>query len=446
MLTYRNELRQTLTVSIPMIFGQVGQILMGVADSVMVGRLGAAPLAASAFVNNVVNIPLVFLIGISTCISVKVSQSYGQNEPAAVSSNFLNGSALSLLWTGLIVAGLLVFQPFLTIFRQPPEVLELSFDYYLIIVLSLLPVLVFQCAKSFCDGLSDTIPASLLMLFGLLLNVFLNWLLIYGNLGFTALGLTGAAYGTLISRSAMAALMVAYIFRKPVYASFVSFFRHVQISRTAMAELSRIGIPSGLQFLFEVGAFAGSGIMMGWISTEALAAHQIALNLASLTFMVALGLALGASVRIGQAFGQKNRRQVQIIGRSTLFFVAGLEFVFAVLFLGLRDYLPTLYVHETIVIKLASQMLLIAALFQLFDGIQCVALGLLRGLSDVRIPTAITFFAYWVIGLPLCWALAFQLQLEHWGIWIGLLTALVFSSGLLSLRFLKLTDSRKITL
>jgi multidrug resistance protein, MATE family len=434
-----SQLKATLVVSLPMILGQVGQILMGVTDSIMVGHLGAAPLAASAFISNIVNIPFVFLIGLSTCISVKVSNYYGSGDSKQISESFWNGLLITLMFTVLIIVGLLLLRNDLWIFRQPEDVTAISKVYFITIIFSLLPSIIFQCSKNFCDGFSHTIPATVVMIMGLVANIVLNWIFIYGNLGAPALGLDGAGYATLAARFMMALLMTSYVFYAPVYKMFTEKIDYSKWNLKVMSTLAKIGVPSGLQFLFEVGAFAGAGVMMGWISTPALAGHQIALNLASLTFMVALGISLGSSVRVGQAHGKKNWVAVRTIGLSAMLFVLAIEIVFALMFFLAKDQLPLFYISDTAVIALASQMLLIAALFQLFDGLQCVALGLLRGLSDVKIPTSITFAAYWIIGLPLSYILAFVFKLEHLGIWIGLLVALVFSAGLLTWRFLRLT-------
>ncbi len=422
-----------------MILGQVGQVLMGVTDSIMVGHIGAVPLAASAFVNNIINIPLVFLIGISTCISVRVSQHYGAGDTKKIAESYWNGLLLSLMFAVIIVVGLLLIRDDLWIFRQPEEVTAISKVFFITVTFSLIPSLIYQCSKNFCDGFSHTVPATVVMILGLGLNIVFNWVLIYGNLGAPALGLDGAGYATVSARSIMALLMMGYVFYAPIYKVFMNSINFSEWNLVVMRGLAKIGVPSGLQFLFEVGAFAGSGVMMGWISTQALAAHQIALNLASLTFMVALGISLGASVRVGQAHGKKDWVAVRTIGLSALAFVLAIEGFFAIGFFLSKDHLPLLYIKEAPVIALASQMLLIAALFQLVDGLQCVALGLLRGISDVRIPTSITFASYWIIGLPLGYILAFIFGLEHLGIWIALLVALMFSAGLLTWRFQRLT-------
>lgn len=425
----------TLKVAFPMILGQVGQVSMGVTDSIMVGHLGAVPLAASAFVQNVVHIPLVFLIGITSCISVKVSQAYGAQRSEAIPNYFFNGLALSLFWSVIVVIGLLLMRNHLDLFGQPSEVIAESVPFFVCFSLSLIGSIIYMCAKAFCDAFSHTMPGTIVLVFGLLLNIFLNWVFIYGNLGAPALGLTGSGYATLAARMLMAVIMVAYVFKTPLYNTYLRGFLKIKTNFKIIREMAAIGVPSGLQYLFEVGAFAGAGIMMGWISTEVLAAHQIAINLASITFMFALGLSLAASVRVGQAKGRKDPAAIRRIGYSSLVFVGLLETLFALLFFLTKDTLPRIYVNDVAVIRLASELLLIACLFQWFDGIQATALGLLRGLSDVQIPTIITFSSYWLIGVPLAYSLAFRFGYAQVGIWIGLLVALGFAAGLLTWRF-----------
>ncbi len=434
-ISWTNELKMTLKVAFPMILGQVGQVSMGVTDSIMVGHLGAVPLAASAFVQNVVHIPLVFLIGIASCISVKVSQAFGASRSDAIPRYFFNGMAFSIFWTLLVVIALLGLRNQLGIFGQQPEVIAESVPFYVCFSLSLLGTIVYMGAKSFCDAFSNTVPGTVVLLFGLLLNIFLNWIFIYGNLGAPALGLTGSGYATLAARLLMAVIMIGYVFKTPLYKTYLKGFWHLKADFRVIREMAAVGVPSGLQYLFEVGAFAGAGIMMGWISTQVLAAHQIAINLASVTFMFALGLSLASSVRVGQAKGRNDPDAIRRIGYSSLIFVGVLETLFAIIFYFTKDILPRIYVDDTEVIRLASQLLLIACLFQWFDGIQATALGLLRGLSDVQIPTIITFSSYWIIGVPLAYSLSFHYGYAQVGIWIGLLVALGFAAVLLTWRF-----------
>lgn len=429
------ELKLTLKVAYPMILGQVGQVSMGVTDSIMVGHLGAVPLAASAFVQNVVHIPLVFLIGISSCISVKVSQAYGASQSSAIPHYFYNGFLLSLFWSFIVVLGLLLTRGHLDLLGQPAEVVAVSGPFFVCFSISLIGSIIYMCAKSFCDAFSNTMPGTVVLIFGLLLNIFLNWVFIYGNLGSPALGLTGSGYATLAARLLMAIIMVGYVFKAPIYSGYLKGFLKIKANIRIIREMAAVGVPSGLQYLFEVGAFAGAGIMMGWISTEVLAAHQIAINLASITFMFALGLSLASSVRVGQAKGRNDHAAIRRIGYSSLIFVGIIETFFALLFFFTKETLPQIYVDDVVVIRLASELLLIACLFQWFDGIQATSLGLLRGLSDVQIPTLITFLSYWLIGVPLAYLLAFRFGFDQVGIWIGLLVALGFAAGFLTWRF-----------
>lgn len=437
MSSLKSELRQTLKMAAPLIFGQVGQMAINLTDSLMVGPLGAVPLAAAAFVNNVFAIPLVFLVGLSTCISVKISYAFGQGNHEDIRRYFWHGIWISVI-AGLVVTLLLLtLYPHLGIFNQPPEVTKEGQTYFLLVVLSLVPVMFFQAGKMFCDAFSHTLPATIVLAICFFLNIFFNWVFIYGHFGVEPLGLTGSGIGTLLSRTCMATLMLTYVFRARIYAIYTKQIHRLKTTAHTFREMLKIGLPSGAQFLFEVGAFAGAGVMMGWVSTTALAAHQIALGLAGTTFMVALGLSFAVSVRVSQALGRGDRAVARKIGLGVIYFVLSIELVFAAAFIIWRHRLPQFYVTDVEVIEVASRMLIVAAIFQIFDGLQAVAAGILRGYADVRVPTIITFTAYWIIGLPLSAFLAFYVKLHYLGIWISLATSLIFAALPLLWRFLR---------
>jgi len=308
-------------------------------------------------------------------------------------------------------------------------------DYMRIIGLSSIPLLLFQTYKQFIEGLSVMRPAMIFTLIANLVNVFANWLLIYGNLGFPALGLNGAGWATFASRAFMALALMGFVMNHIFFKKYDVSFHFKSINWTVIKKILSLGLPSGIQYFFEVGAFSFAVVMVGWLGTKQLAAHQIAINLASISFMAVLGISVAGSIRVGNAVGMKDILETRRAGFMAILLGASTMFVAGIIFILFRNYLPTLYVNDEVVISYASSLLIIAALFQLSDGIQAVGIGVLRGLTDVKIPTAITFIAYWIVGLPVGYLLGFNLEMGVQGVWIGLLLGLTTSAILLTLRF-----------
>ncbi|WP_339906232.1 MATE family efflux transporter, partial [uncultured Cyclobacterium sp.] len=287
----------------------------------------------------------------------------------------------------------------------------------------------------FIEGLSQTKQAMFITVLFNLLNIGLNYLLIYGNWGFPELGLNGAGWATLISRVLMAWVLYLYVTRSKRYEKYIRSIKLKQIRFSIIKKMLGIGIPTGLQFVFEVGAFSSAAIMMGWIGVNALAAHQIAINLASISYMMASGLSAAAMVRIGNQLGRRDIPKLREVGFSIFGNVLIFMSFFAVMFLIFKNYLPLLYIEDSQVVEMAANLLVIAAVFQLSDGLQVVALGALRGLSDVKVPTLVTLLAYWVVGLPLGYLLAFKFHYNELGIWFGLLIGLTLTAIMLFYRF-----------
>ncbi|MBN8554402.1 MAG: MATE family efflux transporter [Deltaproteobacteria bacterium] len=432
---YSLELKQTLRLAFPIMLNQVGQLMFGVLDSVMIGRVGAVPLAASAFSNALFWFCLIFGIGVSNAISTLTAQAAGAAKPRDCGEVLRHGLVVNLV-IGILLAGLLhLFTYHLDVFRQTPEIIEESRTFLILIGWSGVFVLLFQNFRQFAEGLNQTKPAMIMLGLGLLMNAFLNWLWIYGNWGFKAYGLTGAGFATLVSRGVFTIMMMIYIIRSPLFTGHMPLKWWKAFERRWMASILKLGLPGGFQYLFEVGAFTFAAMMMGWIGATELAAHQIAINLASITFMFAVGLATAASIRGGYAAGKGNYHEARRVGFSSIILGAGGMSIFGLIFYFFREQLPRIYIHDVSVVHLASQLLIVAACFQVFDGIQGVCVGALRGLSDVKIPTIVSFFAYWVLSLPLGYYLGFHLNYGAIGLWTGLAIGLAVSAVLLTIRF-----------
>ncbi len=444
-LSLREHIRLNFKLAYPVMLSQLGHIMVGVADSVMVGRLGAEPLAAVAFASSVWLVIFVIGYGISQAVTPIVARAHTEGKYRRIGSMLRHTLALNLIVT--VVLGGLMFAswPFLDQLNQEPEVMTLAYPYLRIITFSFLPLMVFQAFRQFMEGLSHTFEPMLISLSANLLNVGLNWLLIYGHWGFPAYGLNGAGIATLISRTLMVVGIGYYLWRSGLFRPFRPYFFSMPWQqRDYFGKLLQIGIPTSLQMLFEIGAFVIAAIWIGQISAEALASHQIAVNLASISFMLASGLGAAATIRVGNQRGLKDRHNLRMAAFSSILLAILFMAAAGVLFLTCGKGLAQLYIDDWQVIESAAALLFIAAIFQLSDGTQVVALGALRGLEDVRIPTVFTLLAYWIIGIPLGYYLAFPMGYNERGIWYGLAAGLTVSAVLLLSRFQWL--SRKIRL
>ncbi len=440
------EAKRTGTLALPIILGELAQMSLHIIDTAMVGAVSYKHLAAAALVMNAINIPFVIGIGITISVSQMVSLAHGKKDGQLVSHYFFNGLLLCSLAAVIISLSLVYGRGVLHYLKQDPQVVALALPFMKLMGFSLIPMLLFMTLKQFTDGLEFTRTAMILSISALPVNVFLNWLLIFGHWGFPRLELVGAGYATLITRSLIfIALSIIILYHK-------TFQRYVAVRKkqwrlkwATMRELLHIGIPSSMQIGMEAGAFAVSGIIIGTISAEAQAAHQIALSCASFTFMVSMGLSQAGSIRTSNALGTYNWLKISVIGKSAL--LTGLCYgVFcAVLFTVFRYQLPLLFTKNPEVLHLAAVLLLFAAIFQIPDSIQAISAGLLRGIKDVRIPTVFIAVAYWVLGLPVGYLLAFHFGLGATGIWLGFIIGLGFAAILLLLRFLRMsyTHSRQ---
>lgn len=408
--------------------------MVSVADSVMVGRLGVIPLAAATFAGTIYHILMLFGIGVSYAITPKVAATDTKDHGRLL--RFLQDGFFMNLSLGLILFLLgYIASHFLHFFGQEVPVAKAAGPYLIIMCGSLIPLMIFQTFRQYAEGLSDTFSPMIVSVFANLLNVFFNYMLIYGKLGAPALGLNGAGIATLMARVIMFAVMIWWVRKK------IQGFEW-RYTWSGIRELLRIGLPSGMQYVFEVGAFATAAIMVGWIGAEALAAHNIALNLAAISYMAATGLAAASTIRIGNQMGLRDRRNLRIAGFSSFGLVAIFMGCCGTVFILLRNVLPALYIENDVVQTTAASLLVIAAAFQISDGIQAVGLGVLRGLTDVKVPTIVTFVAYWLIAIPIGYWFAFHGGYGVQGMWYGLSLGLTISGILHIWRFNRL--SKKI--
>jgi MATE family multidrug resistance protein len=438
-MTVKNHINTTFHLAYPVMLSQLGQVAVGVADSMMVGRLGALPLAAASLGNSIFFVIMMFGIGVSMGITPLVSRADGKGKSKRISRLFSHGLWINIVTSVLLTAVVLGLSQGLHFLNQPEEVVVLAVPYLLIITASLLPLMVFQTFKQMAEGLSQTRQAMYITIFANLVNVFLNWVLIWGKFGFPQMGLNGAGVATLVSRVLMMLMMGSYILFSTRYKKYHFRLSLPGASFPMISRILKIGIPTGFQFIFEVSAFSTAAIMMGWIGVNALAGHQIALNLASVSYMMATGLATAGMIRVSNQVGRGDMKAMREAGLVVFGMVAVFMLASALIFFSFRYFLPTLYIDDTEVIALSASLLVIAGLFQVSDGIQAVGLGVLRGLEDVKVPTIVTLMAYWVLGLPLGYFLAFTLGMGAHGIWYGLLIGLTITAALLLYRFATLS-------
>lgn len=420
-------------MAIPVIIGQLGHIMVTVADSIMVGRVGVVPLAGATFAGTFYHVLLLFGIGVSYAIT-PLTAATDPKDKTTLLGYLQNGLAMNVgLGFLLVVAGFIISN-FIGSFGQEKAVADAAGPYLLIICSSIFPLMIYQTFRQFSEGLSDTLSPMVVSVLANLINVGLNYVLIYGHFGFEPMGLNGAGYATLISRLIMF-LLIIWLVRKKC-AGFKWKF-----DASIIKKLLKLGVPSGLQYTFEVGAFATAAIMVGWISAESLAAHNIALNLSAITYMATTGLAAASTIRIGNQMGLKDRRNLRLAGFSA-FAMAGIFMaVCGLLFIALRHQLPALYIENEQVQSIAATLLIIAAAFQISDGLQAVGLGVLRGLTDVKIPTLITFVAYWLTAIPLGYYFGFVLEWGVNGVWYALCIGLTISAVLNIWRFNRLSKN-----
>lgn len=420
---------------------------MGLIDSVMVGRLGTTELASLAFSLGIFNLVLVLFMGFGSAISVFVSQHHSQGNSREAILSLRHGFWLHLILSfSVVIVFELLISPQLWVFGQEPEVTAGAGPYLYWIMWSLVPAALFIALRQYAEALGAVRLPMILMYIGLLLNTLLNYLLIYGHWGFPRLELEGAAIGSLIVRLLLFFALAAAIYSLPNFKDFRPgrFWQNLELRR--FWEISRLGLPSSAQYAFEMAAFLGAAIMMGWMGAVALAAHHIAINLASLTFMFALGTSTAALVRVSAERGRGELREARRAGFASVLLVNIVMGGAALCFIFGRHWLAGLYTDDPAVLELAAFLLLIAGFFQLFDGAQGVLVGALRGMKDVLWPTLITFTTYWIIALPLGYVLAFILDWKSFGVWFALSMGLVIAGILLGLRFWFVTRSSQAIL
>lgn len=439
----QQEIKETVGLAIPIIIAQLGVVLMGVADNIMVGRmLGKTALGAAGLANSIAFMVGSLAVGGLAVVAPLVSKANAEQDTGRISQLFrasiwvaIGFSVVLTTITGLCAA-------YFPLFGQPDSVNVLAEPFLWVIGLSNIPLILFVATKQLSDGLGLTRVAMSVTLVGLAINVVLNYLGMSEH--YLDLGILGAAYATLTTRVVMFVVLFGYVrWNRRFEAIFQATYAHLPLKEMA-GLITKLSIPGGFQFFFEIAAFSIAVIMMGWIGENELAAHQVAINIASTFYMMASGIGFAGGIRVGDGRGQGRPSQIRRSGNVAVGLVIAFMSTTMLAMIFLDEWFVSLYLNESTVRAIAIRLIFIAAIFQLSDGLQVVALGTLRGLSDVTLPTIITFVAYWVIALPLGYVLAFYTDLAERGVWYGLLAGLTASAVLLLFRFYHLTQPEQI--
>ncbi|MCF8305649.1 MAG: MATE family efflux transporter [Ignavibacteriales bacterium] len=435
LIRYKIHFRETFKLALPVSIGQLGHILLGLVDTMMVGRVGTDYLAASALINSIFFLIMIWGIGMSLAITPLVAIAIGSGKGDDTGVILRQGLIVNMIFSLLLFGMSYIASDYIYLLNQPSAVVEFGSSYMKIISFSIIPFMLFQSYKQFVEGLGETKSPMYVILVSNIINAFANYVLIFGAFGLPELRLDGAGYATLLTRVFMSLLMMFFVLNSARYRKYDPSLRFRGINIPVIRKIISIGLPTGSQYFFEIGAFSFAAIMIGWMGTLELAAHQIAISLAAMTYMIILGIGSAATIRVGNAFGAGDRSGIRDAGNSALIMAASFMGLCGVGFIFFRFYFPLIFTSDPHVIKAAGDLLIIAAFFQISDGVQATGLGILRGLTDVKVPMFMGFFAYWVISIPAAMLLGLYFDYGLYGIWVGLLIGLTAAAISFTLRF-----------
>ncbi len=429
--------KRNLHLAFPIVLSQIGQISVSLVDNMMVGHVGTTELAAAAFANSVFIIGMVFGMGFTMGLTPLVGNAFGNNDLKMTVTWLKNGiflQSVGALFFTLLMFAVYFILPFL---GQTPEVLQLAKPYYVLLCFSYFPFMLFFTLKQFFEGIANTKVAMKITLIANVVNIVVNYTLIYGKLGFPVMGLNGAGTGTLVSRIIMPLLFAVTIMRNKEYKHYFTLAHKIAIYKKHLVSLLKLGLPIGLQLIVEVLSFAIGAVMMGWLGEIPLAAHQVAMGLASFTYMISLGVSQANTIRVSHQIGMKDYISMRRAAYASTHLVLIFMTFTALVFIVARNYLPFMFTSDMHVIIIAASLLIVAAVFQFFDGLQVVMLSTLRGMADVTYPMIVAFIAYLLIGVPTSYVFAFIFDFGPQGIWFGYFVGLGTAGILFYLRFRK---------
>ncbi len=441
--------KRNLKVAGPIVLSQVGVALTQLVDTFMVSQLGTIELAAVSFASSVALMGFLFVNGLLMGVTPIVGQTYTSSEVGGkeakigrIGQIFQNQMLLAVVSSVLMLGLLLVVEKFLSNMGQDEAVVKCAIPYYIVLVISVLPNTLFMAGKQFLEGLGNTSVAMVITIIANLVNILFNYFLIYGKCGFPEMGVLGAGVATLISRVVMPIMLFVVMYYRKEWWVYCQRFRMSLFAWREVKYILVVGLPIAAHILMEMSAFSFSGIMMGWLGAAALASHQIASQMSNLLFMVVLGISAATTIRVSHQYGAKDYHAMRMAANASIHLCLCANFVMGTLLILFRENITMLFSEDPEVIRLGSQVLVMAGVFQLSDGMQAVGAGILRGLKDVKITMYVAFLSYLVINLPLGYVMAFVVGLGAPGVWIGFIGGLSVAAILFRIRYLR--DFRKI--
>lgn len=438
------ESRLTLILAAPLIVGQLGQMLIGLCDTLMIGRVGVVPLAASTFANVILHMPFMFGIGMAMAVSVRVSQARGAKDPSAARGAVRHGLYLAILVGILTVIGALLLPPLFPYFGQEPDVIAAVPGYFLLAAISFIPANAAMVLKNHSDAMNRPWPAFWIMIGGVGANIFLNWVFIYGNLGAPRMELEGAGLATIIARLMTFIALIVWMRNSTQLKGWVPLRFLRMPSMKVTRNLLKIGIPASLQLLAECTAFVALTIIIGTLGSAPLAAHQVAISCVATIFMIPLGLSMALTVRIGEAWGAKEFSRLRPIVISGWLITAGFILFTMQGFFFANHHIASWFLVEPEAAAMAASLIFIGGVFQMSDALQIIVGGSLRGLDDVKVPAWLAVFAYWIVSIPIGWFMTFKLDFGAEGMWWGLTLGLTTTAVLLGVRLWRKTGPPKL--
>ena len=431
--------KRNLSLAIPVMITQAGQMVVQFADNIMVGQLGTSQFAGVGFANALFSMGLVFCTCFTQGLIPFIGQSYGRGEHGKVSEYFTNGILLNALMCISVMAIMMAAVPLMDHMGQDPRILGYAREYYRIMVWSLAPFIIFYVLRALTEGVGNTKYTMYITVFCNVLNIFLNWVLIFGHFGVEAMGVEGAAWATFISRCAMLGIGIAILLSGKLYKRYLGDIRFRALNFSQFKDVMKTSFPMSFQGLVEVTTFSIAGIMAGWFGEVAMAAHQASQTIITFSFMVAQGVGVAATIRVSHQYGERRFADARKAGFAASHISIALMALAGITFILFNDVIPYIFTQDHHVAEIASKLLYVAAAFQLFDAVQLSALASLRALADVKWPLVTSLFTYYVIGLPFAYFAGTTFGLGPVGVWLGLLAGLMLAAILFLYRFNKIT-------
>lgn len=435
-MKFIKNIKKNFILSFPIIIGQIGQIIINTTDSIMIGKLGKHYLSAISLSNTIFIVFMVIGWGVSHAISPIISKFHKRKNNKSASHILYHCAIINIIFSILICLLIWFCSSLIIYLNQPPVVISLTIPFLKILILSITPYLLFEIGRKFCESIYLIYPGVIMTWIGVILNYFFNYIFIYGKLGCNKLGYIGSAYSSILSRILMLlGLFIIMIYNKQT-SKYIFYIKKCKIKKKYILQLLKNGIPISLQLIFEMGAFVISSFIIGSINIEELIAHQVTVNIISITYIISLSLSIAGNIRISNQIAFKKYQDIQESGKSIIYLCSMFMLIIGLVLIIFSKKLPYIYITNIKIINITYKLIIASAFFQFFDGIQTVLLGLLRGMSDTQHSMWITFISYWIIGLPLSYILAIILNMKAIGIWIGLIIGLFTSCVLLIIRYI----------